>query len=99
MFAKNALEKLGPVIEKWWKDPDEKAGMSQILCRGPDGNPVIAVMLFYNGTEEEGKTCFRAFLDIGPVIDTAKEMPYEMVNALHVSSPYLCCPAKKNCPH
>lgn len=38
MFAPNALEKLGPVIEKWWKDPDEKAGMAQILFRGPDGN-------------------------------------------------------------
>jgi len=37
MFAPNALGKLGPVIEEWWKDPDEKAGMAQILFRGPDG--------------------------------------------------------------
>jgi FAD/FMN-containing dehydrogenase len=38
MFEPNALEKLGPIIEEWWKDLDEKAGMSQILFRGPDGN-------------------------------------------------------------
>jgi FAD/FMN-containing dehydrogenase len=37
IFAPNALEKLGPVIEKWWTDPDEKAGMAQILW-GQDGN-------------------------------------------------------------
>ena len=37
IFAPNALEKLGPVIEEWWANPDEKAGMVQMLHRG-DGN-------------------------------------------------------------
>jgi FAD/FMN-containing dehydrogenase len=38
MFTPNALEQLGPAIVEWWKDPDEKAAMAQILGKGPDGN-------------------------------------------------------------
>ena len=29
------------------------------------GKPCIAVFLFYNGSEEEGRTNFKAYLDLG----------------------------------
>ncbi|KIJ56592.1 hypothetical protein M422DRAFT_197594 [Sphaerobolus stellatus SS14] len=59
----------------------EKQGMMVILTRGPDRRPAIVVMLFYNGSETEGRELFKSILDIGPVADFAKEIPFEEVNA------------------
>jgi FAD/FMN-containing dehydrogenase len=44
VFSPHDLDKLGPVIEEWWKDPDEKSGMFQILC-SPDGNARSLILL------------------------------------------------------
>ncbi|KAF8974279.1 hypothetical protein BDZ97DRAFT_1935235 [Flammula alnicola] len=75
IFAPPALEKLIQVT-----DIDE--GMLQMTTVGPDGNPVIALFVFYNGTESEGRARFKPFFDIGPVADMTKERPYEELNAL-----------------
>jgi hypothetical protein len=42
------------------------------------------VLPFYNGPEEEGRKKFKAFLDVGPVADLMKMLPYEEQNSLQV---------------
>ncbi|KAG6889276.1 hypothetical protein C0992_005800 [Termitomyces sp. T32_za158] len=42
----------------------------------------ILLILFYNGSEAEGRENFKAFLDLGPVADFTKEIPYEELNEL-----------------
>jgi hypothetical protein len=64
------------------------------------GKPSLVVCVFYNGSEDEGKENFKAFLDIGKtlqgmpastltvlaehIFSGAKEIPYETVNTLQV---------------
>ncbi|KAG5650539.1 hypothetical protein H0H81_011882 [Sphagnurus paluster] len=80
IFPATALEKFLEVSAKWWENVGEKEAMFQFLSVGPDGKPAISILLFYNGTEAEGRANFKAFLDIGPVADYSKEVPYETVN-------------------
>jgi len=63
--------------------------------------PCVMFVLFYNGSEEEGKAYFQPFFDLSkrtcpplsiiidvttdPVINTCAEVPYEAVNGLQVS--------------
>ncbi|TFK43273.1 hypothetical protein BDQ12DRAFT_731314 [Crucibulum laeve] len=82
VFAPPALEKLVAVTKEWFSHAGQHEGMIQIATVGPDGNPAVVAFPFYNGTEAEGRNAFRAFLDIGPVADMTKEIPYEELNAL-----------------
>ncbi|KAI0794045.1 FAD-binding domain-containing protein [Fomes fomentarius] len=77
------LQKLNALTDEWWKNgPSEKEAMLQAWSRGPDGNPFIAVFFFYNGSEEEGRANFKEFLDLGPMMDLTREIPYEFLNTL-----------------
>lgn len=40
--------------------------------------------MFFNGSVEEGKKRFKAFLDLGPVADMIKEIPYSEMNSILV---------------
>ncbi|KAG5643862.1 hypothetical protein DXG03_009546 [Asterophora parasitica] len=82
IFAPSALEKLLDVTTEWLANAGEKEGMLQLLTLGPDGKPAIILALFYNGTEAEGRANYKSFLDLGPVADLTKEVPYEELNAL-----------------
>ncbi|KIM83118.1 hypothetical protein PILCRDRAFT_69894 [Piloderma croceum F 1598] len=81
VFALPMLEKLIAATDNWWEGHNEKEGMIQILTRDPDRNPCIIVILFYNGTEAEGRAVYKSFFDIGPVADMTCEIPFEMLNA------------------
>lgn len=73
--------------------PDEKTGKSKGagraagglgIARPPpaNGQVMLLVAVIYFGTEEEGKQVFKAFLDIGPVVDTTAMVSYPVVNTL-----------------
>jgi len=48
----------------------------------PQRQTMVAAVVFYNGSEEEGRKHFKWLYDLGPVADRASETPYEYVNAL-----------------
>ncbi|RXW25440.1 hypothetical protein EST38_g388 [Candolleomyces aberdarensis] len=82
IFTPDKVEKLVEVTKQWWDNVKADEGMVQIATVGPDGRPAVITMLFYNGSEEEGRANYKAFFDIGPVMDMAKEIPYEQLNSL-----------------
>jgi len=50
------------------------------MTQGPDGKPCLVLIVFFNGSEEEGRQNFKKIFDLGPVMDTSKEIPYEQAN-------------------
>ncbi|KAF8639953.1 hypothetical protein AX17_001203 [Amanita inopinata Kibby_2008] len=75
-------EKVVNIAAEWWPKVGEKEGMLLLLTKGPHNEPIIVCVVFYNGTVEEGKARFKPLFDIGPVLDTTREVPYEEVNCL-----------------
>jgi hypothetical protein len=45
---------------------------------------MIMAIVFYNGTEEEGRKAFEWLLSCGPIVDTTGAIPYPKVNTLQV---------------
>ncbi|RDX53253.1 FAD-binding domain-containing protein [Lentinus brumalis] len=83
IYSPDMLGALLDVTEKWWHNgPSEKEGIIQVFTRGPGHQPCIVLFVFYNGSEEEGRANFKAFLDLKPIADMSKEQPYEVLNTL-----------------
>ena len=50
------------------------------------------MIMYYNGSEAEGREAFKDLLAIGPVLDRLAEVPYEVVNSLLVSNLFHSAP-------
>jgi hypothetical protein len=83
---------------------------TSITDAGTKWQPLVLSVLFWNGSEEEGRAHFKPFFDLGeqcpmgtwaswglneilqletgPVMDTCKEIPYEELNSIQVSTPF-----------
>ncbi|KDQ54385.1 hypothetical protein JAAARDRAFT_135772 [Jaapia argillacea MUCL 33604] len=86
VFAPTVLDKLVEVTQEWWKaGPGEKEGMIQVFTRGPDAKPMVGIFMFYNGSEEEGRTNYKKFFDLHPVVDMCHELPYEELNSCRLN--------------
>ncbi|KAK0100788.1 hypothetical protein ONS95_007236 [Cadophora gregata] len=48
----------------------------------PALQPIIMVVVFYNGTEQEGKSYFKEILALNPLVDQTSIMPYSEVNEM-----------------
>jgi len=48
----------------------------------PAFQPVIMAVVFYNGSEEEGKKFYEPLLKLGPLADMTSIMPYPAVNTM-----------------
>ncbi|KAF8648761.1 hypothetical protein AX14_008778, partial [Amanita brunnescens Koide BX004] len=83
------FESVFDVLKDWWTTTNEKDGLLASHTSGPNGEPVLICVVFYNGSAEEGRRNFRALLDLGPVDDTTGEIPYEQLNSLqnHLTVP------------
>ncbi|KLO07485.1 FAD-binding domain-containing protein [Schizopora paradoxa] len=84
IFPPHIVDAVLDVTEKWWKaGPGPKGSLVQIVTKGPppDYHPCVLVIPFYNGSLDEGREKFKAFLELQPV-DMTKEIPYENANAL-----------------
>jgi len=52
-----------------------------ILRKDPSFDKMcITLVLFYNGSEEEGRENYKEFYDLKPIYDGAKEIPFEKLN-------------------
>lgn len=66
----------------WSNGLSDKEAVFYAQTADPAGNPLALFVLFWNGSEEEGRAHFKPFFDIGPVMDTCKEIPFEQLNTL-----------------
>ncbi|KAI0061839.1 FAD-binding domain-containing protein [Artomyces pyxidatus] len=85
ILAPPALEAVMRIVEKRWEaglSPKETYHVA--ITTGPGGMPCIVIILFWDGTEAEGRESFKEFFGLGPLIiaDMCKEMPYPVVNTL-----------------
>jgi len=91
MFPPPLVEKLFKAGEEWFQNnTNMKASMLLVVTNPPPKRQtMIAAMIFYNGSEAEGREHFKWLFDLGPVMDRAAEVPYEMVNGIvAVSAPH-----------
>jgi hypothetical protein len=51
-------------------------------CPPPVFQPVVLTVVFYNGTEDEGKRFFAPLLELGPLADHTAMMPYPALNTI-----------------
>ncbi|KAH9058045.1 hypothetical protein EDB87DRAFT_1627897 [Lactarius vividus] len=83
VYSTDVLRELMAVLTRWWKNVKSHEGILKILSRDPfSGKECIALVLFYNGSEKDGRENFREFFDLKPVFDDAKEIPFEKLNSL-----------------
>ena len=80
------LTQLIDATKAWWEKAQESEdeGMLQVATVLPGGRPVVAVNLFFNGSEQEGREHFKWLSDVGPFEDFTKEIPYEELNEMQV---------------
>jgi hypothetical protein len=63
--------------------PDPRSGAITIFAQPPGAPvPMVNVLVFYNGTEEEGRARFADLLALGPVANMISMIPYSQLNAL-----------------
>ncbi|KAJ3554252.1 hypothetical protein NP233_g12461 [Leucocoprinus birnbaumii] len=82
IFPGSNLKKIIEFAKDWYSNVGEKEAMLMMTTAEPDGTPMVICNVFYNGSEEEGRSKFKSLYDIGPKVDLAKEIPYEVLNSL-----------------
>ncbi|EJD01263.1 uncharacterized protein FOMMEDRAFT_169418 [Fomitiporia mediterranea MF3/22] len=67
IYPPSLVNTLIQALNNWWqKGPSKKEGITLVLtCDSPpECYPCAIIMLFYNGSEQGGRTVFKAFLDL-----------------------------------
>ncbi|EMD40453.1 hypothetical protein CERSUDRAFT_80123 [Gelatoporia subvermispora B] len=82
IFSPEKLETLATAVQSWWLNgPTENEAMMFVQAASQFGQPPAVILnLFYNGSEEEGRKNYKTLLDIGPIADMSKEIPFEKLN-------------------
>jgi hypothetical protein len=83
-FTPDKVEEVISILNGLLLDkPDPRSGAITIFARPPGAPvPMVNVLVFYNGTEEEGRTRFADLLSLDPVANMISMIPYSQVNAL-----------------
>ncbi|KAI0703678.1 FAD-binding domain-containing protein [Cerioporus squamosus] len=89
VYSPDTLEALLDATQEWRnKGSMEKEGMIQAFTRGPGNQPCIVVFLFYNGSKEEGRENFKAFLDLSrPFSPSASLLPLVLIAVVRPTEP------------
>ncbi|TCD66649.1 hypothetical protein EIP91_001067 [Steccherinum ochraceum] len=82
LFSIDKAEKMAKVLDAWWPKATGDEGVLVAIVRPPDGNAVLMAFVFYNGPEEDARKIYKPLYDLGPLVDNAKEVPYEIVNSM-----------------
>ncbi|KAI0313302.1 hypothetical protein OF83DRAFT_1165636 [Amylostereum chailletii] len=82
VFPPSALEDLMPIlIEKDERGLAEKETFLVAITRTQEKDSILLI-LFWNGTEEEGRAHYKPFYDLNPVADMTKERTYVDMNSI-----------------
>ncbi|KAG9218790.1 hypothetical protein CCMSSC00406_0001096 [Pleurotus cornucopiae] len=84
IFKGDVFEEFMAVTKKWWESGvSDKEAIHEVFSVAPDGSgPCIVANFFYNGSEAEGRENFKEFYNLKPVVDFARELPYEELNGM-----------------
>ncbi|KAB8071027.1 hypothetical protein BDV29DRAFT_179878 [Aspergillus leporis] len=82
-FTPDKLEAVVEQLNALFDAPDPRSGAIVILAQ-PPGAPTImvAVLVFYNGTREEGSKRFAGLLALEPAMNMIDVIPYSQLNSL-----------------
>ncbi|KAE8164849.1 hypothetical protein BDV40DRAFT_286721 [Aspergillus tamarii] len=82
-FTPDKLESVVEQMNELFENPDPRSGAMIILAQ-PPGAPTIMVnvLVFYNGTNEEGSKRYAGFLALEPVVNMIEAIPYSLLNSL-----------------
>jgi hypothetical protein len=70
-------------LQEWYATASEKEGaLLGMTNKGPTGGPILVVIVFYNGDEEEGRKKFAKLIDLGPAVNGTGMIPYELLNTM-----------------
>ncbi|RAH61470.1 FAD binding domain-containing protein [Aspergillus piperis CBS 112811] len=76
VFSADKLEAVVDTIDRITLEPEMSIIMYFMTSGGPDNTPMVALMLYYYGTEEKGRAAFSCFFDLGPTNDTTMATEY-----------------------
>jgi FAD/FMN-containing dehydrogenase len=89
LFAGMLLHPLGGAGEAlghfhdFIRNAPDQVGAAAGFLTAPDGNPVLALVLVFNGPVEEGARVFQPLREFGsPVLDTLAATPYRVVQTM-----------------
>ncbi|KAF8883993.1 hypothetical protein BD779DRAFT_1674299 [Infundibulicybe gibba] len=76
MYPAAALAQIMAVMTAWWdKGLDEREALFQCLTKGPDGNPVIMLTFFWNGSgRRAGRTSRNSLISVPRSIVVARSL-------------------------
>lgn len=82
-FTPDKLDKVVEFANWHHENHDVNQAMSIGFTQPPDAPVVtVLVLVFFNGSEEEGKKYFAPLLELEPLMNMAATIPYEKVNAM-----------------
>ncbi|KAH7078608.1 hypothetical protein FB567DRAFT_450324 [Paraphoma chrysanthemicola] len=83
VFLPDKLPEIVKFANKFHETTDGNQAMLWGFSAPPPGNaPVVLTQLFYNGTEEQGKSFFADLFALGPIANMSSMIPYEKLNSL-----------------
>ncbi len=59
---------------------EKSTSMVAFMAMPPDFHPVVGVLVFYNGSEEEAKAYYEPLFKLNPLVNMTSMTPYEKVN-------------------
>ncbi|THD00293.1 hypothetical protein EYZ11_000186 [Aspergillus tanneri] len=82
-FAPEKLEGVVQALNQLMEKTDPRSGAMCILAQPPGAPSMLAnVLVFYNGTQEEGERRFADLLALEPMVNMIRMIPYSQVNSL-----------------
>ncbi|KAJ3534571.1 hypothetical protein NM688_g7115 [Phlebia brevispora] len=82
LYTRDQVEQVAHVLDRWFTTASPQEAIQTVMTQGPDHKTYLIVMIFYNGTAEEGRQKYKAFYNLNPAVDGARDIPYEQLNTL-----------------
>ncbi|KAF2034465.1 FAD-binding domain-containing protein [Setomelanomma holmii] len=83
VFLPDKIPEIVKFANKFHETNDGNQALLWGFSAPPPGNaPVVLTQLFYNGTEEQGKSFFADLFALGPIANMSAMIPYEQLNSL-----------------
>jgi len=82
IYKPDQVQDLAKTYEKYLKSQNDPKAVAAIImgCLPPTFDPVLTLIAYYEGSEEDGKRIFQPFFDIKPVVNrTSTKTFYELV--------------------
>lgn len=82
-FPPDILEQVVEQLNTTLLSPDPRSGVMCFLAQPPGAPvPMLNVLCYYNGTQEEGEKRYAGLLALNPVVNTLSMIPYSLLNSL-----------------